>query len=133
MVPRAAVQPISGGSAPGKAPTNVAIMLMRFSGVYTATYPTAVNSVSMPVIGFVVVARNADPSPIARKPTMRPCASEIRLAAMGRLAVRGIRASVRRSSTWFSVLDPAVTAAMPSIASANCALKGLMPDRSDAR
>src|SRR5215831_15411965 len=49
ILPVAAVQPISGGIAPGTAPISVHNVVRVFSGVYTKMYALRVNKPSAPV------------------------------------------------------------------------------------
>ena len=52
-------------------------------------------------------------------PATIPCASEKRPEASGRSAVRFMRASVVRSTAWFSAPAPAETSPIPSSVSSN--------------
>ena len=50
--PLAAVQPITGGAAPGKAPISVQSAVRVFNGVYTRIYPANVTAPSAAVSAF---------------------------------------------------------------------------------
>ena len=61
IAPVAAVQPKSGGIAPGIAPTNTAIGPTLFSGVYAKTYNTMLSTPKNVVSGLVKIQRNPIP------------------------------------------------------------------------
>ena len=133
MCPRAATQPSSGGIAPGKAPINVANVVTRFKGVYTSTYVAAVASVSTAVSALASRSSSAAPAAATASASETPCTRPIRPVAIGRRAVRIIRASERNSIASFSAAAPALSSPIPSRTPIKPGCMLLTPDRSDPR
>jgi len=108
--PAAAHPPMSGGTAPTKAPGMAAQALRSLSGVYrplyqsTASRPSAATGMPPNTASAPVPAAMATPAaPSATAGRSRP-------EGMGRRAVRGMAASARRSWYWFKAQAPAASA-----------------------
>ena len=111
-MPRAAAHPMSGGSAPGTAPTIVERDVTRFNGVYTKAYERSVARATPAASREVAASMNR---PSAARPIASATASgtAIRPSATGRWRVRFISRSMSRSEIWFSAAAPPATNAVP--------------------
>src|SRR5262245_34786849 len=112
-VPSAAAQPMTGGRAPGMAPTSVDSDVRRLSGVYASTYVPRV-SVAIPAERRLTNdASSTTPAVASRAANQAPSAEPRRPLATGRPRVRPMRASVSRSQTWLNAAAPPATSAVP--------------------
>src|SRR6202451_4135817 len=91
--PRAAAQPISGGSAPGMAPTAVASVVRVLSGVYTPREDKLVARAMVAARAFTVSASHAVPRMIVTAPNKRTSPGLTVPAGSGREEVLRITAS----------------------------------------
>src|SRR5579862_1666945 len=96
--PRAAAQPISGGSAPGIAPTAVESVVRVFSGVYNPRYKIDVATAISAESQFT--ASNSQTAPIAidEMPKINTSRGYSVPEGSGRAAVRRITESISRST-----------------------------------
>src|SRR5439155_15348554 len=110
--PRAAVQPINGGIAPGKAPTAVEREVRVFNGVYKKRYPLITVKPSTAVSTFTDKARYNSAPVVSATPNHNASNGNNLPEGSGRPSVRRIRPSRSRSINWLSVAMPDESRAM---------------------
>mmetsp|Transcript_17001 Transcript_17001/g.32446 ORF Transcript_17001/g.32446 Transcript_17001/m.32446 type:complete len:126 (+) Transcript_17001:1393-1770(+) len=97
--PPAAVHPMTGGTAPTTAPTQVFHSDLGFMCVYNPAYNPMFPTPKRVVTGSVPQASNAPPAPPAKHPNPAACSGETTPVTKGRCAVRFIRLSLSASKT----------------------------------
>lgn len=68
-----AAQPIIGGMAPTREPTQVFIMLIRFRGVYANVYKARLNAPNPATIGFTPLYKRHSPVVLDKTANPTPC------------------------------------------------------------
>lgn len=114
-----AVQPMTGGTAPTTAPTQVFQMLVRFMLVYGPAYSKILAAPRAAVKGLTQVYSNAVPERPHTAANAAAWDSVIKPDGSGLLAVLFIKASNSTSRIWLMVLAQALQNSVPSIAHPN--------------